>query len=144
MDANKTTYVAVTCNASFGLSELEVDNIKAAIELKYGPDSPKIISEICLFTGVEQNMANGPEALSVQAAFFQTVQYDLQSMLYAKGVSLRYSNRWNGSIKIMVFNREVFSIFGIDPGSRNIGIAVYLIDIYTLEIVKNNTSNLFR
>ena len=34
-------------------------------------------------------MANGPEALSVQAAFFQTVQYDLQSMLYAKGVSLR-------------------------------------------------------
>ena len=36
----------------------------------------------------------------------------------------------------MVFNREVFSVFGIDPGSRNIGIAVYLIDIYTLEIVK--------
>jgi hypothetical protein len=89
LNANKTTYVAVTCNASFGLSELEVDNIKAAIELKFGPDSPKIISEICLFTGVEQNMANGPEALSVQAAFFQTVQYDLQSMLYAKGVSLR-------------------------------------------------------
>lgn len=86
---DKSSYIAITCNASFGLSELEVNNIKSAIELKYGPDSPKIISEICLFSGVEHQTPNGIEALSVQAAFFQTVQYDLQSMLYAKGISLR-------------------------------------------------------
>lgn len=86
---DKTTYVAITCNASFGLSELEVENIKNAIELKFGPDSPKIISEICLFSGVEYNTTSGVEALSVQASFFQTVQYDLQSMLYSKGISLR-------------------------------------------------------
>ena len=86
---DKTTYVAITCSASFGLSELEVENVKAAIELKYGVESPKIISEICLFSGVEHNTTSGPEALSVQASFFQTVQYDLQSMLYSQGISLR-------------------------------------------------------
>lgn len=86
---DKNTYVAITCNASFGLSELEVTNIKNAIELKYGVDSPKIISEICLYSGVEHVTPSGIEALSVQAAFFQAVQYDLQSMLYSKGITLR-------------------------------------------------------
>lgn len=32
--------------------------------------------------------------------------------------------------------REYFTIFGIDPGSRNIGVAIYYVDIYTLEILK--------
>lgn len=89
LTVDKTTYVAVTCNASFGLSELDVTNIKNAIELKFGINSPKIISEICLFSGIEYDTPNGVEAVSVQAAFFQTVQYDLQSMLYTSGITLR-------------------------------------------------------
>lgn len=32
--------------------------------------------------------------------------------------------------------REYFTIFGIDPGSRNIGVAIYFIDILDLSIIK--------
>lgn len=33
-------------------------------------------------------------------------------------------------------NKEYFTIFGIDPGSRNIGVAIYFIDIMDLSIIK--------
>ena len=33
-------------------------------------------------------------------------------------------------------DREYFTIFGIDPGSRNIGVAIYYIDILDLSIIK--------
>lgn len=33
-------------------------------------------------------------------------------------------------------DREYFTIFGIDPGSRNIGVAIYYVDIIDLSIIK--------
>lgn len=33
-------------------------------------------------------------------------------------------------------NRDYFTIFGVDPGSRNIGVAIYYVDIIDLSIIK--------
>lgn len=82
VNANVNNYIAVTSNVSFSLTVLEMDNVKKAIELKYGVTSPKIISEMALFSGIDYVTVNGTEALSVQASFFQTVQFDLQSMIF--------------------------------------------------------------
>lgn len=89
MNEDINSYTAVTANISFFLSTTELANLKAAIALKYGVDTPAIISEIAIFQGVDYTTVNGTEALSVQPAFFQTVQYDLESMLFSNSILMK-------------------------------------------------------
>lgn len=99
LNVNTDTYIAVTSDITLYLSPQELENIKKAIEIKYGIDAPKTISEMSLFTGVEYPTVNGTEALAVQAAFFQTVQYDLQSLIFSNKVILK--NIQIGGIEVL-------------------------------------------
>jgi len=89
MNEDINSYTAVTANISFYLSLTELANLKAAIALKYGADTPAIISELAVLQGVDYTTVNGTEALSVQPAFFQTVQYDLESMLFSSSILMK-------------------------------------------------------
>lgn len=83
------TYIAVASNITLSLTPTELLNIQNAISLKYGANTPKILTEIGVFSGVEYVTMNGTEALAVQPAFFQTMQYDLQSLLSTNEVVLK-------------------------------------------------------
>lgn len=99
LNVNIDTYIAVTSDVTLYLSPQELEDIKTAIEIKYGIDTPKIITEMALFTGVDYVTVNGTEALAVQPAFFQTVQYDLQSLLFSNKVVLK--NIQIGGIEVL-------------------------------------------
>lgn len=99
LNVSTETYIAVTSDVTLYLSPQELENIKKAIEIKYGTTTPKIITEMALFTGVDYVTVNGTEALAVQPAFFQTVQYDLQSLLFNNKVILK--NIQIGGIEVL-------------------------------------------
>lgn len=99
LNVSTETYVAVTSDVTLYLSPQELENIKLAIEIKYGVDTPHILTEMSLFTGVDYVTVNGTEALAVQPAFFQTVQYDLQSLLFSNKVVLK--NIQIGGIEVL-------------------------------------------
>lgn len=86
---NTNEYIAVACNITLSLTPTELLNIKEAIDIKYGVNTPKILTEIGIFTGVEYTTLHGTEALAVQPAFFQAMQYDLQGLLNSNEVLLK-------------------------------------------------------
>lgn len=83
------TYIAVAANVTLSLTPTELRNIRDAIDIKYGANTPKILTETGIFTGVEYTTVNGTEALAVQPAFFQAMQYDLQNMINSDEVLLK-------------------------------------------------------
>lgn len=99
LNVNIDTYIAVTADITLYLTPKELKDIQTAIEIKFGADASKIISEIAIFSGVDYVTTNGTEALVVQPAFYQTVQYDLESILFSESVILK--NIQIGGIEVL-------------------------------------------
>jgi hypothetical protein len=61
------------------LTDVELENIKIAVELIYGVDAPKVIGEHCLCSGVDViGQSSTVEANGVQACFFVETEISLE------------------------------------------------------------------
>lgn len=75
-------YVVAKQPLNFYLSVTEIEEIKNAINIKFGENGKEIITEIGICTGYDKDLGNGTfEAVSSQIGYFIPVELDIQDFL---------------------------------------------------------------